>query len=495
MSSVHFRVASVAAILLLAVARSAWADGPANGPLLTPDQAVAMAIEKSPVLGASVAQNRQYRWAMSSESEKFAPTLLLDGGLTRTQSPSASLSGTSVPRSDSASVGAELKKKLPLGTDMSLRVAGNWQQTQMAAMPGQSNLLTLGPAYGLSAKLGVTQPLLRGAGSEVNRTSILAADADRTAASIAERYAAATLARDTLNAYAELWYASRNVDVQAKSLEVSVTQRDDAAVRERTGSVAQADVLAFETTVATRQESLLDAERERSNKRIELVRVMGGGASPDFVLIGDLTAPSVAQGDPVATALTQSGELLQLEASLQAATIRARTAADPYRSRLDLDGYLQVQGLGNKEVYPAFSQLVGGEAWSAHVGLTYELPISGKREAEVSKALATVEAAQKNLEAAKARIRAEAETLMLQERAARSRAELAERTVSIARQAADAQRARMRTGTATALQVIEADNQVRSAELRWLRATTDAYEASVALRRMTGRLVEYSARG
>jgi outer membrane protein TolC len=491
MSSTWVLTASCTTILLLAVTGRAWADEPANPRWLTPDQAVAVALQNSPVLGGSVAQARQSRWALTSELTKFDPTLILDAGVTRSQSPSLSMAGTAVPRMDTASIGAELKKKLSLGTDLSLRVAGSWQQTQMAAMPGQSDLLTMGPGYGLSAKLGVTQPLLRGAGSEVNRTSILASEADRKAATHAEQLAAATLARDTLNAYAELWYASRNVTVQTKSLEVATGQRDDAALRERTGSVAQADVLSFETTVATRQESVMDAGKEQSSKRLELLRIMGSAA--DFTLIDELSVPASEQGDLVAEALANSDELRQLEASLEAATIRARTVADPQRSRLDLDAYMQVQGLGNKEVYPAFSQLVGGSAWSAHVGLTYELPISGKLEAEVRKAAAGVEAAQKNLLAARARIRTEVETLVLQERVARSRAELAERTVAIARQAADAQRARMQTGSSTALQVIEAENQVRSAELRALRATVDGFEAVIALRRVTGRLVQYTA--
>jgi len=217
--------------------------------------------------------------------------------------------------------------------------------------------------------------------------------------------------------------------------------------------------------------------------------VSGQGAEP----VDNLAVPEPEQGDLVAEALARSAELKQLQATLDAATLRARTAADPYRSRLDLDAYFQVQGLGNKEVPPAFTQLIGANAWSAHMGLTYELPLSGKREAEASKAAAAVEAAQKNLAAAEARIRAEVDTLALQERAARSRMALAERTAAIARQAADAQRARMLTGSATALQVIQAEDEVRSAELRSLRATADAYEAIIALRRVTGRLVQYDA--
>lgn len=471
----------------------ASAQESARGQLLTPDQAVSIALDNSPVLGSSTAQARQARWALTSEATKFDPTLVLDTGITRTQNPSMSTSGTAVPKTDTASVGAELKKKFSLGTDVSLRLAGTWQQTQMAAMPGQSSMLTMGPGYGMSAKLGVTQPLLRGAGSEYNRTSIRAAEADQKAAHHGEENTASTLARDTLNAYAELWYAARNVGVQTRSLDVATNQRNDAAQREKTGSMAQADVLSFETTVATRQESVLEAERDQSSRKLELVRVMGAAPQSDFSLVDELAVPPSEQGDLVAEAMASSRELQQLEDSLQAATIRAKVAADPYRSRLDLDAYVQVQGLGNKEVYPAFSQMVGGNAWSAHVGLTYELPISGKRDAEIRKAAAAVDATQKSLTAAQTRIRAEVETLVLQERAARSRAELAERTVAIAQKAADAQRARMQTGTATALQVIQAENEVRSAELRSLRARVDAYQAVINLRRATGRLVQYTA--
>jgi outer membrane protein len=468
----------------LAVAPSAFAQS------LTPDQAVAIALQNSPVLGVSVAQTREARWALVSEETRFAPTLLLDAGVTRTQNPSLSMNGVTVPRSDVATAGAELDKRFSIGTDVALRLAGSWQRTQMAAMPGQSTMLTMGPGYGLSARLGVTQPLLRGAGTEYNTSTIRAAAADQKAAQHGEQDAASSLARDTLQAYAELWYASRNIQVQTRSLEVASGQRDDAVQRERTGSVAQADVLSFETTVATRQEAVVDAEREHASRKLELVRIMGSSPGA-FAPVEQLTVPPSEQGDLVAAAMANSAELKQLEASLNAAEIRAKVAADPYRSRLDLDAYVQVQGLGNKEVPPAFTQFVGGNAWSAHVGLTYELPLSGKRDAETRKAAEAVNAARKNLDAARARIRAEVETLALQERAARARAELADRTVALAKQAAEAQRQRMQTGTATALQVIQAENEVRSAELRSLRATADAYEAVVSLKRVTGRLVEY----
>lgn len=494
MSSIRHRVAIPCALLLVIAYGDAHADQPADSAqVLTPDRAVSLALGNSPVLGASAAQTRQSRWALTSEGAKFAPTLVLDAGVTRTQTPNAATSGTAIPRNDSATAGAEIKKKFSPGTDVSARLAGTWGQSQMASMPGQSSMLTLGPTYGLSARIGVTQPLLRGAGREVNRTSILAAESDRKAATRAEEHAASTLARDTLNAYAEVWYASRNVGVQKKSLEVATTQRDDAAARERTGSMAQADVLSFETTVATKQESVLDAGQALSSKKLELIRVMGGGVESDFSTVEELTVPPPEQGDLVAEAMAHSGELQQLDASLEAAKLRARVAGESYRSRLDLDAYMQVQGLGNKEAYPALTQMVGGKAWSAHLGVTYELPISGKREAEEARATASVEAAQKNLIAAQARIRAEVESLILQERVARSRAELAARTVEIAEQSAASQRARMQTGSATALQVIEAENQVRAAELRALRATADAFEAVMNLRRATGRLIQYTA--
>ncbi len=461
---------------------------PTQRPVLTPEQAVTIAFERSPVLAASGAQARQAGWALLSESARFDPVLVLDAGATRTQSPTFSISGTSLPRTDQATAGASLQKKLALGTDVSLRVAGTWQKTQLAAMPGQNTLLELGPGYGLSAKFGVAQPLLRGAGSEVNRSSIMASSEDRKTADLSNQLAASTLARDTLQAYAELWYAARNVQLQRKSLEVATEQRDTAAQRERTGSVAPADVLSFETTVASRQESVLDAEREQSSRVIELMQVMGGSSDFDFALVDELGLPPSEEGDIVGEALAHSVELRQVRSALEASTIRARTAADPQRSRLDLDAYVQVQGLGNNAVYPAVSQFVGGNAWSAHVGVTYELPIGEKWTAEQRKAQAMVDAARKSLEATQVKTRANVENMMLQERAARSRAVFAERTVTLARKAADAQRGRMQTGSATALQVIESDNQERSAEVRLLRATVDAYQAVIALRHVTGRL-------
>jgi outer membrane protein TolC len=73
---------------------------------------------------------------------------------------------------------------------------------------------------------------------------------------------------------------------------------------------------------------------------------------------------------------------------------------------------------------------------------------------------------------------------------ARTRLELAERTLDVARKQAEAERERYDLGAAIFVQVREAEEAVREADLRTTRARVDLVLAQLELDHLTGRLLE-----
>lgn len=479
---------SATAALLLAPASGA--EEPAGALALTEAEVVSKAVAQNPGLRASVLELESAEWGVVAEEVRYAFVLQIDGGVTRTASPGLIPGGVSTAESYSAEAGAELRKRLLWGTDLSFRLGGSWQLSDAARrdLPG-----ALGPAYGTYARFSVVQPLLRGSGREVGEADILVASARRTSAERARDRTASELLRSVVTAYWELWYADAVVGIQEQSRAVAIQQRDDAAARVKVGALAPADVLSFETRVATRDEDVLNAQVERQRRQAELSRQIGALREGSTLGLPSEDVPPTPAPPPADTekaALAESVQLRELEAALELARLQARTAEDPQRSRLDLDAYVQADGLGNDEVGPAVKQLGTLGAVSAHVGLTYETPLddSGRRAAAARARLAVDVAAQRLAEARQS-VLSEVRTALTSEAAARRRLALAEETTRIAERQLEAERARFQTGASTALAILTAEDEVRSAQLRVARVRAELLEASLTLQHLTGRLL------
>jgi outer membrane protein TolC len=192
----------------------------------------------------------------------------------------------------------------------------------------------------------------------------------------------------------------------------------------------------------------------------------------------------------VKRALEESPEIHELLARRALARDRVKSAGEPDRARLDLEGYLQAEGLGNDEVVPALEQFGTLGAVSAHVGLVFELPLfSDRHDAAVSAADLEADIASEQLRSARDRIESQVRLALLQERTARSRLDLADRTLRLREQQLDATRKRFAMGDAIPLEVLEAEESVRRARLRLTRARVDVALAELERAHLTGALL------
>jgi len=455
-------------------------------------QAVNEALDNNPNLRAAVSQLSAAQGLSLSESARYDAALTLSLGATHTKNPSLS-PGTSsvlVGSNDVAQADATLQKTLPTGAQLSASVglSASRSSSPYVISSGQGAteplVLVTGPGYLVSTRLGVTQPLLRGAGAEVTLAPYRQAVVQQTASERERSRTASALAREVLVGYWELWYASQAVDVDLKARQTARAQRDDARLRAQTGSLASADVLTFETQLATKEESLLQSELERTTRQNDLGRLLGRDSGGDEIEVSEPvpSAPRELPAELLALAVHRSPDVSVTEANLTVAQVQQRTAADGYRKRLDLDAYVQSQGLGNKDAPSAFSQFSGLGVLSAHVGLTMELPLSGTRyEGQARRASATVDAAHENLVTARNQVAADMATLVRKRELARKRIDLSTTGIEFAEQQLAAKRALFVTGSATALEVTQAQDNVPAANKRLARARADLVLADLVI--------------
>lgn len=465
---------------------------PSSAEPLSPRDALKEAIEHNLTLRAAVSDLTAAQALSSREAARNDATLTVAVAATHNKNPSLS-PGTSsvlVGASDVAEASASLQKTLSHGTQISASVGASasrssspyvFSSAQGAAEP---LVLVTGPGYLLSAKLGVVQPLLRGAGSEVTLAPYHQAVAQQTATERERDRTASVLARDVLLSYWELWYASKALEADLAARQTALAQRDDATRRMNTGSLAAADVLTFETQLATKEEAVLQSELEVTTRQNELGRLLGRDRGAETLEVSE-PAPPLSDELSRATvdvALQRSPDISASQASVSLSQLQERTAADSYRPRLDLDAYLQSQGLGNRDVPSAFSQLSGLGVVSAHVGLTLELPLTGTRyQSEARRARASLDAARHALGAARNQVAAAMATLVQKRELSRRRIELATGSIGYAEQQLAAKRSLFSTGSATALEVTQAQDSVQAASKREARARADLIQADLGI--------------
>jgi outer membrane protein len=447
-------------------------------------EVITTALAHNPSLAAAALEQRRAALEVESEEHALPFTLTLDASAAHTETPTLGVNGVAVVTSRAARGGAELGKDLAWGTQVRLRVAGSATESD-----------GLGPGLGTSAKLSVSQPLLRGAGRKWVRAGLDRARLAEAAAEFTRTRTASQLLLDVLTAYWELHYAGRAVAIQRQSLALAEARVADTEARVRTGSAAPVDLLALETRVASLEEDVQSALAEEQRRAAELARLTGD-ESLAARSVGETLPPTPGPIPPDTRdrLMADSPELAESFAAVRLAEVEAQTAGESFRPRLDLDAFVEAQGLGDRDLGASFEQLAGRDAVSGFLSLTLELPLDPtQRRAARTRAELAVAVAQARATATAQRLVAELSRALTGMESARRRIDLAVETRALAARQVEAESARYRTGSGTLLAVRAAEDDLRSAELREARARVDLLESSLIVEHLTGRLLARGA--
>jgi outer membrane protein TolC len=501
--------------VLLFVSSQALAQAPAEpaGRALSEQDAVAAAVANNPSLHVALLRANQDRLTVTAEDALYTPIFGANAGYTRARSPS--LSGDDEVRVGTNNVfdlGASLTKPFSTGTVLSAQVSGQrslrastvereLNAANMPVMMGETVASTTlidvesGPGYSLVGRLSVTQPLLRGAGSDVGLSSLRQAKLNLSATELAAQESASALLGQVVTAYWELWYSREVVRIDEASRELARVQEEQAKQQVAAGALAPASALPYATRVAELEETVLAARTDVRQRELQLAQLFGEpNAVAQGLVAADAPRASGAE-DPllaraVDDALNNSYLRKQLQTQLALAKEQLKTAGDPLRPRLDVDAYVQAEGLGNRRVPPAFEQFGKMQAVSAHVGLTFEMPLTDtRRSAQIEATRLSQRIVEKQLLESEVAIRSSVASALTRLGAARQKSELSKRTEQVARQQAEAERARFQAGSSIAISVQEAEDSLRQAELRAQRARVDVLLAELDLTELRGELL------
>ncbi|WP_234022587.1 TolC family protein [Sorangium cellulosum] len=478
----------------LALAAACSLSSAARAETLSAEQAVGRAASQNPTLRAALLEAAAARQAVAAEQGARKPVLSasVTGRYAETLGGTDADATRTVDKSVASSVALQYTTDVGTALEVGASTGTSWRT--IAGGPIASG--TFGPNYDAEAHVSARQPLLRGAGTDAQLAPVVAAQASAVAAERDRDLAASQTALDVLGAYWELWYAEQAIAVQEQALAAAQRQLADARARaEVVGTGTRVDVLQFSTTAASIADALSQARASRAAKAIELGRALGMSPEQAASLAPTGEPPSLG-AVPTAAALTRamserSQELAALRADLEAQRARLRAAEDADQVRLDLFATASVGTLWVNEPATGLSLQGGRPAFGVLGGIDLELPFGGGRaSAEAARARTQLAAAEARYQARADAIAAQMSSLRVSLVAAADQVALAVEAARMAGELAEAERQRLKLGIATSSDVVQAEQTLREAELRRLRAVVTALTSRFELDHAAGALLE-----
>lgn len=423
---------------------------------------------------------------------QFDPSLYVDQTLQRSQEPTASqLSGAANLRNQSHRQEAGLRGTLPTGTRYDL-------STSFERTESNSVFRTVDPQYEAQAGLTVTQPLLKGGGTEATLSEYRAADralegriADYRAA-INRNILRVQLAYwDRVSAIQQLEVAETGVELAEETVRVNQAKLD-------ANRIPKVDLLQSQTRKSSAQEELFIAENRAKNKNEQLLILLSPpGVNPEAwnTNLNVTAEPSVSDQKyemdrQIDVALSRRPQMKSLKKQIQEQKQRIVNARNRTLPNLDLQARYGYNGLRG-DSGDAIDQLDSGDFPEWLVGLNFSYPI-GNRSASSELREARLKKRKLQLEKRKLKSRI---TLQVREalrfiRTARSQVRAAKQSKELAREQLDAETTRQQAGLSTTFQVLELQEKFLNARERLIQARVKAAKSRTRLNHATGKFVD-----
>ncbi|WP_373874010.1 TolC family protein [Pseudomonas tohonis] len=328
--------------------------------------------------------------------------------------------------------------------------------------------------------LSIIQPLLRGAGREVNTAPVRLAQLSEQANRLNLKSSVSQTVTAIISAYRNLLRAQEQQRIARAALErtqqlVSVNRSMIEA-----GRMAEFEIVQTEADLATQELSVEEAANQLDSARLELLRLLALDLSSQVRASDALEAEriEVNREQAVRLAEQQQPDYLRQLINRQQADINLVVAKN---QRL-WDVSLEVGGSQTRDRYDYPYSSGSDRSWDSYAGVRVDIPIGDltRRQGEVQ---ARVNVEDQELQVADARQALERNvTDVVRDVGTRWRQlEIANRALELSRRKLDIERDKLNAGRSSNFQVLSFENDLRNAENARLNALIAYLEAQTQL--------------
>jgi outer membrane protein TolC len=421
---------------------------------------------------------------LSSERAAFEALFRADGSYTNSDSPTASqLQGSQVTQ-----------YQLTPGLVFPLYTGGTIQlNVPMSRLETNNQFSTLNPAYETDASIAISQPLLRGFGTDANARGIRVAFYRYQQAEVRTRLEVIRALAEADRAYWRLVAFRQVLELRRQELELAQRQLDRARRMVRAEMGTEVDVVRAESGVADRVEAIIVAENDLRNAQRALKQLLNDPELPlarDVELVpADLPPPVPYRLDGeklTAVALDRRMELLEAELQIAAETANVLAARNATLPLVSLQYTYNVNGLGDTFTN-SFSQTADRDYQDHRVGLQVEVPIGNQRaRSQLRAAIAQRLQAMATRDARELSIKVEVYNAVDALDANWQRILAARQRVLLAARVVDAETRQFERGLRTSTDVLDAQTRLADARVSEISAVVTYQVAQIDLAFATG---------
>jgi len=467
--------------------------------------APARSISLREAVGMAVKQNRVIRSAdadveIAEGNELNALGLVdneVDGKATWTTNRSSIIPGAAFqqPAQDSLHTEASFIQPTSYGGRFGLRLSHDYTRTTTKLLfGGAMSVDTTTVAFSPTVQLTYVQPLLRNFGSDyyLGQKRIMAAGTDAATADMIN--IASGVIRDTIQAYWELAYQDKEVDIRRSALNLAREQLRVTQARLDVGVGAPTDLAEVRATIATREDDLLLSELTLSERALDVRQISGMRISPTEILLtpSDQAAPQlfdVSIDQALKAANEANPQILAVRAHGRQARIVVEVDENGLLPQLDVNVAAGPLGYADN-IGDAMSQLVHFDNYAITGGLTLTAPLQRR----VAKGLLGAARGQLHKsEISEADLRAQVEVAVARAvdlvKQTQKRLDVEAEAIQLGQVNLDAERARFDVGRSTNFDVLRRQDELSQAQLRRIRAGADYMKAIAVLQALTGELL------
>lgn len=452
------------ALSVVVLSGPATAADPAPGEI-TLDDAIRCALKQNRSLEMARLAARQSDISVQDAENEFKINI----------TPQAS--GSSAPGSSVMTYGLSVRRKIPLGTEVSVS--------------GQSSTVNIEDGNDLhrdSVTVSLQQPLLRSAGLLVNREPIKLAQSRQTAAmrEIELRK------NDLVMSVAETYETLLKLQLQQTLEQLTISRLERllklAQARERQGRATRVDTLRSEKRLGDASLLLSRTKETLRSTRADFAELLALPATTELTAM-TYPVPIVAvtnAEDAVKVALSNRLDYAQVLQDYDDAKRGIRIARNSLLPDVNLA--VNYQKLGEGESGSAAARM-DTDAWFVGLQVKSDLPMRSGMSA-VNMASVGAEMAQVRIETFKNAIARQVVQAFADYECSKSEANTAEKNYRLAKRQADFARQMFERGKGDSFSASDAEEELQGAQAKWLGAQTAASVTAYRLLRMTGTLLE-----
>jgi outer membrane protein len=436
------------------------------------------------------------------------PSIRFSGTLTKNSSQNNSqLNGTAtVTRQTRINTTTSFTQALSTGTSLSVDLTMNRTYSN-------SNLSTYNPSYSSTLTYSLGQHLLRDRGRLPTTRQIMSAQNNQKISEINFEIQLTNLLVQAQKAYWDLVFAGEDLKVKQRSLELAQQTLNENELKVQIGTLAPIDVIQTKSDVATRRDAMVTSTFSVTTAEDQIKKLVSADKDPSMFLLKftpreqpkrpeSVAVPSLE--DAVRIALENRPEMRSAALDLKNRDIDEKYTANQKLPVLDLTTsynqngvggtYTPRSGIGGVAGTPvpggigdAFHQLFGYHYSGYSMNFVFNMPLSNRA------AVADHDRAVTERQLSEAKMKATAQSIMLEVRNAltqveqnRARIETAQTALDLERQKLDAEQTKFNLGTSTLRFVLEEQRNLAQAETSELQSRVNFTKSLIDLDKAMG---------